>query len=123
MKKRPYYLATADLKPIKGKRYSIDNNALHEARAMVKATGKTVLVMREGVIHREILPKSLSDLLNDEIAATERKLNRLKQERQARCHHCYAEAKRVDCARCTRSMCVECISDFNLCGLCYDETV
>lgn len=120
--KRPYYLATIDYKPFKGKRYSIENNALWEARAMVKASGKTVLVMRDGVVVREILPVSLSDALNNEIAATERKLIRLKQERQIRCYHCYAIAKRVDCTRCTRSMCVECIGVDNLCGLCHDET-
>lgn len=37
------------------------------------------------------------------------------------CPHCHVKAKRVDCRKCTREMCAECISGGDLCGLCYDE--
>ena len=121
--KRPYYIADVNRKRVKGTgTFSLDNNALWTARELVKRTGKTALVMREGVIVREINPKSLGEMMNDEIAATERKLARLKAERDRRCPHCWSEAKRQDCSKCTRQMCVDCISDGDMCGLCVDET-
>lgn len=81
MKNRPYYLTTADGKRVKGKRYSIDSNAIWEARSLCQAAGKTICVMRDGVLIREVLPKSRRELLLEEIAVTERKLERLYHER------------------------------------------
>ena len=40
---------------------------------------------------------------------------------RAACGHCGARAKQVQCRKCTRQMCDECISDGQLCGLCADS--
>jgi len=79
--KRPFYLANTERKRLKGTgTYSIDNNAFWMARNIVQRTQETVCVMRDGVIVREILPKSHEQFLSEEIAATERKLERLRRE-------------------------------------------
>lgn len=81
--KRPYYLADVNRKRVKNSgTFSIENNALWQARDLVKTSGQTVLVMRDGTVVREILPKSLIELMDDEIRQTERKLERLRIARQ-----------------------------------------
>jgi hypothetical protein len=79
--KRPYYIADVNRKRIKGTgTFSIDNNAYHEARRIGQESSQTVLVMRDGVVIREFLPKSHRELLIDEIAKCDRKLKRLQAE-------------------------------------------
>lgn len=80
--KRPYYIADINRKRVKETgAFAIDHNAIQQARELMKQSGQTTLVMREGIVVREILAKTRLELMDDEIAATERKLQRLKVAR------------------------------------------
>lgn len=39
------------------------------------------------------------------------------------CKHCWSDAQQVQCVRCTRTMCADCIQDGQVCGSCFDATL
>jgi len=36
------------------------------------------------------------------------------------CRHCWSDAPQVQCVRCTRTICADCIQDGQMCDSCFD---